>query len=93
MVVVAILLSVIYVRNTPATVCPAAESQRAESEADTLRTWNALYKSFKSYGQCDDGAISEGYSESVARILVDHWNTLPELAHLVRKDAEFGRSF
>jgi hypothetical protein len=50
-----------------------------------------LYKSFKSYGQCDDGAIAEGYSESVARILVDHWNTLPDLARLQSKDAEFRR--
>lgn len=54
-----------------------------------LRSWDALYKSYKLYRQCDDGAIAEGYSESVARILVDHWNTLPRLADLVAKDAAF----
>jgi hypothetical protein len=43
------------------------------------------------YRQCDDGAIGEGYSESVARILVDHWMTLPRLAQLARKDDEFRR--
>jgi hypothetical protein len=60
-------------------------------EADRLRTWNALYKSYRLYRQCDDGAIAEGYSESVARILVDHWKTLPELDLLTKKDAGFRR--
>lgn len=31
----------------------------------------------------------EGYSESVARILVDHWNTLPRFAQLASHDAGF----
>jgi hypothetical protein len=57
----------------------------------TLRTWEALYKSFRLYGYCDDGAVGEGYSESVARILVDHWNTLPRLASLARENADFRR--
>jgi hypothetical protein len=35
------------------------------------------------------GCIAEGYSESLARNLVDHWNTLPRLADLAKKDAEF----
>ncbi|MFZ0980468.1 MAG: hypothetical protein WAN23_13795 [Candidatus Acidiferrales bacterium] len=71
--------------------CSAVEEQRAEMQADTLRTWDTLYKSYKLYGKCDDGAIAEGYSESVARILVDHWNTLPRVANLVAKDARFRR--
>ncbi len=71
--------------------CTGAEARRAEAEAVTLRTWDALYRSYKLYRQCDDGAIAEGYSESVARILVDHWDTLPQLAHLAKEDAEFRR--
>jgi hypothetical protein len=69
--------------------CTEGEGRAALDEAVTLRSWDALYKSYKSYRQCDDGAIGEGYSESVARILVDHWNTLPRLAQLADKDAEF----
>jgi len=41
---------------------------------------------------CIDNAMTVlllGYSESVARILSDHWNTLPELARLARKDSQF----
>jgi hypothetical protein len=69
--------------------CTEVESRRALDEAGVLRSWYALYRSYKSYRQCDDGAIGEGYSESVARILVDHWNTLPQLARLARNDADF----
>jgi hypothetical protein len=71
--------------------CNAAEAQKAEAEADTLRSWDALYKSYKRYQHCDDGAIAEGYSESVARILVDHWNTLPKLGSISKDDASFSR--
>jgi hypothetical protein len=69
--------------------CTEVEGRRALDEAVMLRSWDALYRSYKSYRQCDDGTIGEGYSESVARILVDHWNTLPRLARLGRNDAEF----
>lgn len=70
-------------------VCTTAEGRRVMDEADRVRTWNALYKSYRLYRQCDDGAIAEGYSESVARILVDHWKSLHELDFLTKKDAGF----
>ena len=69
--------------------CSDDEGRTALNEAATLRSWDALYKSYKSYRHCDDGAIGEGYSESVARILVDHWSTLSRLSQLGNKDAGF----
>jgi len=69
--------------------CTSEEGRRAFNEADRLRSWDALYKSYKAFGHCDDGAIAEGFSESVARILVDHWTTLSRLAQIARKDREF----
>jgi hypothetical protein len=66
-----------------------SQSESCPTIMHDLHTWDALYTSFKSYRQCDDGAVGEGYSESVARILVDRWNTLPQLSRLVRKDTEF----
>lgn len=62
--------------------CTTAEGRAALDEAVMLRSWDALYHSYTKYRQCDDGAIAEGYSESVARILVDHWSTLPRFAEL-----------
>jgi hypothetical protein len=69
--------------------CNNAEGRVALDEAGSVRTWSGLYSSYKAYEQCDDGAIGEGYSESVARILLDHWNTLPELVQLAELDADF----
>ena len=69
--------------------CSQAEFLRAEKEAVTLRTWDALYKSYRLYGHCDDVDAGEGYSESAARILVDHWETLNRLSQLARKDKWF----
>lgn len=40
----------------------------------------------RKYGHCDDGAIAEGFSEAVARLLVDRWPTLPALAKLAARD-------
>jgi hypothetical protein len=57
----------------------------------TIRTWDALYKSYSSHPTCDDGIVGENYSESVARILVDNWNTLPRLASIARENGDFRR--
>jgi len=65
------------------------EAQRAETEAETLRSWNSLYTSYQLYRHCDDGAIAEGYDESVARILVDHWETLPRLNQIGSRHLSF----
>lgn len=71
--------------------CTVAESEVAMKEAlgPPFQAWDALYKSYKVHGNCDDGIMAENYSESVARILVDHWTTLPRLASLARKDTDF----
>jgi hypothetical protein len=71
--------------------CTEAQTRRAEVEAVNLRNWDALYRSYKRYARCNDVDAAEGYSESVARILVDHWNTLPRLAKLGAGDSSFRR--
>lgn len=71
--------------------CTKGDSERALAEASGLRTWEAIYKSYSRYRGCDDGATAEGYSESVARVLVEHWSTLPRLAELAESDPRFRR--
>ena len=66
-----------------------AQQRPCPTLLSALPTWDPLYKSFTSYRSCDDGFIGENYSESVARILVDHWNTLPRLASLARENVLF----
>ncbi len=62
--------------------CSTAESNKADREAGRLRTWDALYRSYNRFAHCDDGSIAEGYSDSVGRILVEQWETLPRLVIL-----------
>jgi len=79
-------VQVAYAQNRP---CADLEVRRSLDEGDRLRTWDALYNSYKTFGRCDDGALGEGYSESVARILADHWNTLPRFVQLAAQNVAF----
>lgn len=69
--------------------CPNEMAMKAESEASTLKTWQAVLESYKKYKQCDDGAIAEGYSSSVATLLADHWSDLGEVTRLNSQNAGF----
>ena len=51
--------------------CTEARPSR-RAEAENLRSWDALYRSYKLYERCNDADAGEGYSESAARFLVDH---------------------
>src|ERR1039458_2637797 len=44
--------------------CTDIEGRHALDEAETLRSWDALYKSYKVYRQCDDGTV-EGYGANI----------------------------
>jgi len=69
--------------------CSAEKAKLAELETDHLRSWDSLYHSYIRYHSCDDGAIAEGYSEAVARILTDHWKTLPKCPPLYKSSPKF----
>ena len=71
--------------------CTKDEARAAEEVAGTLRNWSALHEAFKRYAPCDDGAIGEGFSDSVAKILAGHWSTLGELQGLAASDPAFLR--
>jgi hypothetical protein len=60
--------------------------------AGTLRDWRDVSAAYQRYRYCDDGAIAEGFTDSIARLLASRWETLPEMAALTEKHPEF-RSF
>jgi hypothetical protein len=66
--------------------CSTKDAEAADAAVDHLDSWIRLQQAFKRYRHCDDGSIAEGNSEAIARLLVDHWNTLPVLATLVKSD-------
>jgi hypothetical protein len=69
--------------------CTDDQAMHALDEADVLRTWDAVYRSFKTFGHCDDGAIAEGYDDSIIRLLVSDWNHFDDLARLSAGDQAF----
>ena len=73
-----------------ASACPVAEEQAVAEQLPTLKSWESLFASFKAHvPNCDDGYISEGYSEAVVRLLANRWATLPRLAKLSHKSSSF----
>ena|ERR1700674_2003459 len=67
--------------------CGKAEQQIIQ-EAEP-KTWGSLYRLFKRFGNCDDGAIGEGFSEDVAQLFTKQWAHLDTLSRLTAFDKAF----
>jgi hypothetical protein len=63
-------------------VCTEAEVKEAQKEADQLSDWDSVYRSFKRFAHCDQGAIAEAYSDSVGRLLARDWKHLDAFVRL-----------
>ncbi len=72
-------------------VCTHEDAIQADKSLDSLSDWRHVYESFKHYSHCDDGALAEGYSDKIASLLVNHWDSVEELLHLWRAHPQFGR--
>jgi hypothetical protein len=70
--------------------CSQREAQLADQGVDRLRSWADLHQAFKQFGHCDDGVITEGWSDWVVERLANQWKTLPHLNALVSADPGFG---
>ena len=71
--------------------CPTELAMKAEGEASTLETWQSVFVSYKKYRQCDDGAIAEGYSSSIATLLADYWEDIGQLTRLSNQNTRFNK--
>lgn len=70
--------------------CTQNEAYLAETQADTLSSWNSVYRSFRKYHKCDNGGgISEGYSVSVGNLLANHWATVTDLLKITAQNKKF----
>jgi hypothetical protein len=72
-----------------ATECTKDDSAASEAVISYLDSWENMHSAFKQFQQCDDGAVAEGFSEAVARLMADHWAMLPRLLSLVDADPAF----
>jgi len=69
--------------------CSETEAMAAEDEAGSLKSWQDIYSSYKKYSHCDDGAIAEGYDDSITILLANNWGSLKDLKRLVEIDKDF----
>lgn len=87
--ILAFLLGVLISSKAAAGICTPEEARRAEYGASTLKTWEEVFWSYERYRSCDDGAISEGYSNSVATLLASKWNQVGDVVSLFETDRAF----
>ncbi len=71
--------------------CSREQAIKAEAEAENLNDANAIYQSYVRFGHCDDGAIAEGYSVSVVRLLTKNWSEFERLSQLTVSNKKFER--
>jgi hypothetical protein len=69
--------------------CTQEEAMQAETEAARLRDWAAVYDSFTRFAHCDQGAIGEGYSDTVVRLLTRQWEEVADLQRLTARNKRF----
>ena len=69
--------------------CSSADAKVAEETADLIHSWADFQTAFRKYGHCDDGAISEGYSDVAMRMMAQRWTDIAVLAKLGSTDPQF----
>ena len=72
--------------------CSRADAQAAGAIAGSLSSWHSIYAAYERYGRCDDGAIAEGFTDSVVHLLATNWASLSDAQGLIAKNPSF-RSF
>ena len=71
--------------------CSQATLDKLEEVSDGIRDWSKLRTFYHHYRTCgvDDAEVTQGISESVARMFADRWETLPFAAELFQQDPPF----
>jgi hypothetical protein len=79
----------VFAEETSKKPCTKSEAIQAEKKVDSLRDWDRVYRAYKRFSQCDDGAIGEGYSDAIGTLLATHWGQLGRLVALTKTDKGF----
>jgi len=69
--------------------CTDSEEKQAERQVDLLQSWDQVFESYRKFAQCDDGAVAEGYSDVVGKLLANNWEDFPRLVKLANADKGF----
>lgn len=70
-------------------ICTREEAQEAEGMVAVAKSWRQSHQQFVRFAHCDDGAIAEGFSESVSLLLAEHWVNIGQLGAILKSDPAF----
>ena len=71
--------------------CTASAAIQADEDVDHLSDWDHVYRSYQRFSQCDDGSVAEGYSDAIAKLLADKWDSFHRLVALSKGNRRFQR--
>ncbi|MDO8283346.1 MAG: hypothetical protein Q7U10_12125 [Thermodesulfovibrionia bacterium] len=86
---VLIIILISNVMTTYAKDCTPEDAMKAEDSAYGLKGWKEIYDSFIQFSHCDDGAIAEGFSDSIVTMLAYRWDEVLTLKKLAGADSKF----
>jgi hypothetical protein len=69
--------------------CTSAQAKAADSASDSWHSWPSIFAAYERYGQCDDGAIGEGFSDSIVHLLASDWDKLSQAQHFIARQPPF----
>jgi CDP-glycerol glycerophosphotransferase (TagB/SpsB family) len=84
-----VFLSIVTFVNAGSKSCTKQDAIESEKLAANAKNWAQLYRLYQRYHQCDDGAIAEGFSESISVILSEKWDQNDKLLRITQKDKKF----
>lgn len=68
--------------NAAQNPCSSLQAEAAQAAVEAAKTWPQLALAQQRFPHCDAGYVAEANSEAVARLLVDHWDTVSQLDSL-----------
>ena len=69
--------------------CSRADEKAADKSIDPLGSWKEIHFAYMYFKACDDGGIAEGYSDGIAKIMANHWTSLPRVKPFIKADPAF----
>jgi hypothetical protein len=75
--------------HSSSNTCTREEAYAAEVVTDYLTTWDGVYRFYKQFKHCYDGAIAAGAEDKVQLLWANRWSDIPKMLALTTKDREF----
>jgi hypothetical protein len=71
--------------------CTHEEMIVAESVQHFIESWGKFYDSYRFFGRCSDGVVSEAFTDTATNLMATQWNQLQVFNSLAKKGPRFLR--